>query len=123
MIDVDALSSAIMEEIYHYSNEATEQVKQACKEEAKNCLDEIKQTSPKQTGQYKKGWKVVVELEDKYNIRLRVKNTTNWRLTHLLEYGHLNRDGSRTEGRPHIKPAEEKANKRLIERIRRTYNP
>lgn len=50
-------------------------------------------------------------------------NKAHYRLTHLLEFGHANRDGSRTKPIPHIRSTEnkykEKFVKELEEKIRR----
>lgn len=52
-----------------------------------------------------------------------VYNRQHYRLTHLLEFGHANRDGSRTRAIPHIRPTEdkyrEKFRQELEEKIRR----
>ena len=50
-------------------------------------------------------------------------NREHYRLTHLLEFGHANRDGSTTEAIPHIRKTEdkyrEKFEQELEKRIRR----
>ena len=47
-------------------------------------------------------------------------NTFMEELTHLLEDGHLNRDGSRTEGKPHIEPAAQAAEAILMKKVELT---
>ena len=59
------------------------------------------------TGKYNKGWKVNTK-KGRGIINCTVWNSTDWRLTHLLENGHLKRNGGRTRAFVHIKPVEEK---------------
>jgi len=49
-----------------------------------------------------------------------IYNKPHYRLTHLLEDGHLNRDGSRTEGKPHIEPAARAAEAILMKKVELT---
>ena len=46
--------------------------------------------SPKDTGDYKKGWRIK---QDKARKSIIVHNATDYQLTHLLEHGHVKRNG------------------------------
>ncbi|HZH62393.1 MAG TPA: HK97 gp10 family phage protein, partial [Metabacillus sp.] len=79
---------------------------------AKNTVNYLKKNSPENTGDYAKGW-----AKKKVGTAQVIHNRTDYQLTHLLEKGHVNRDGSRTEAIPHIKHAEEKAINEYIEEV------
>lgn len=46
-------------------------------------------------------------------------NKEHYRLTHLLEFGHANRDGSRTKPIPHIRETEDKYRQRFANELER----
>jgi len=117
MTQVDDLTAQLMAELSQYTAEVAVEVKQACKDVSKEMTADIKRDSPVKTGDYKKGWKAKVEFEDKNNIRITTYNATDYQLTHLLEFGHAKVNGGRVEGKPHIRPNEEKAKTELVKRI------
>lgn len=108
-IRVDDLANEIAKELKNYSDVVTDDLKEACKEVAKNAAKEIKDNSPKQSGEYKKGWKTKIAYNKGNDIRVVVYNANKPQLTHLLENGHAKVGGGRVEGHPHIAPAEQNA--------------
>jgi len=46
-----------------------------------------------------------------------IYNKYHYRLTHLLEFGHVNRDGSRTKAFPHIAAVNEQVCKKFEEKV------
>lgn len=117
-VDVSGLYVAIETELAKYSQEVADQIKKDVQEVAKECLEEIKQKSPKRTGKYRRGWRVEVVYESNEDIRIVVHNKTSGQLTHLLEFGHAKVNGGRVEGRAHIGPAEQRAKKSLLEKAK-----
>ena len=87
---------------------------------AKGTVQELKNTSPKLTGDYAKGWAVKQE-KGVGKMNFIVHNRTDYQLTHLLENGHVirNKKGTygRVSGRKHIAPVEEWASDELPRRI------
>ena len=80
--------------------------------------DQLKNTSPKRTGKYRKGWRVKTDKGDGY-VECIIHNSTNYQLTHLLEKSHLTRNGRKTTPKVHIKPVEEsciKEYEKLVEK-------
>ena len=98
-----------------FSIELKSRVESAADKVSKNTAKRLKQTSPKKTGDYARGWSRK-KIEGGYV----VYNRTKPRLTHLLEYGHAlaNQFGSlgrRVAAHPHIKPAEQEGIKEFEE--------
>lgn len=106
-----------------YSEDIQEGIIKAAEEVAKDGANKLKQTSPKNTGKYAKGWKVK-EIKGNGYIKTTIHNSTNWQLTHLLEKPHVikNKWGTYGTSKPqvHIKPVEQeciKSYEKQVERI------
>ncbi len=117
-VDIDDLASVVAEELARYSQEVTDGMKKEIKTVSRECKQEIQQNSPVLTGSYKDGWRTKVDFESREDIRVVVHNKTDYQLTHLLEKGHAKATGGRVEGRPHIGPAEQNAEKKLLEKVK-----
>lgn len=119
---VDNLANAISKELEKYSETFTEKVKQHTEVVAKECAEELKNTSPSSKSggskKYAKGWTYKKAYESNSGVRYRVLNKNKPQITHLLEYGHAKQNGGRVNAKPHIKQAEEKAKNKLIRLIK-----
>ena len=97
--------------------EVKEAAEDAIDESSKETAKLLREISPKRKGNYAKGW--TVKKEDKLT-RI-VHNKTHYRLTHLLEKGHVLRRGGRKIGDAaafvHIAPAEDIARDLLASKI------
>lgn len=100
-MDIDNLAREVTRQLEFYSNFVQDEVDVIAKEVSTDTAKRLKQTSPERTGKYATGWKVK---KNKGNYI--VHNAVAPQLTHLLENGHMNRDGSRTAPVVHIKPVE-----------------
>lgn len=117
-IKIDDLASEIAKELTEYNQEVTDGIKAEVKTVAKECKNEIQQNSPVDTGSYRKGWQVKTAYESSGDIRVVIRNRTDYQLTHLLEYGHAKVNGGRVNGKPHIRPAEEHAEQKLMKKVK-----
>jgi len=124
-IKIDDLASAVMKELENYEAQATAATKRAVEKTAEECRQDISNNATvfkgsKYAGSWRKKLSYYSAKENRYTIY-----STKYQLTHLLEYGHEKwlwgtYSGSRVDARPHIRPAEERAEQRLISEIKRT---
>ena len=117
-VDVNEFARAVAEELESYRQDVTDGVKDAVKDAADQCCDEIRQNSPRKKGKYRRGWRTKTDFENAEDIRITVHNKTSYQLTHLLENGHVKRGGGRVAGKPHIRPAEQHAEKKLLREVK-----
>lgn len=119
-IKIDNLSSAIANELKEFAKIETDEMKKAIKETGKETVKELQQTSPKNKGSYAKHWSSKTTYENTKEIRVSVyEKKPEYRKIHLLEKGHAKRNGGRVAGIPHVRPAEEKAIRKIEERIKK----
>lgn len=111
-IEVDLLSKEIMKALESYSDDISEIVENVANRVGKKATSELKRNSPKGSRKsYSKGWRLKKDRLSKNKYTIKIYNKTDYQLTHLLEFGHANRDGSRTKAQAHIRPVEEKYSK------------
>lgn len=117
-VAITGLSDAMTDILSDYGVTVNGKIKTSVDEVSKNCVKELKATSPKRTGNYAKGWTRKKEVDSSNKSAYVVHNSKHYRLTHLLEKGHAKRGGGRTKPRVHIAPAEEKAISEIEKRIK-----
>ena len=132
--DVDALVSALNREC----NYTVEEVNVAIGEAGNAAKDYLLSSSPVDTsksaklhviskgknkgsltggsGAYRKGWRIKTYTENGMKA-VKVYNETCYQLTHLLEFGHLTKNGKFVKPVPHIKQAEELAERVLEDKL------
>lgn len=98
-IDLNNILNGYVKEVRDGLDDAKDKV-------AKEAVSQLKVKSPKNTGKYASDWGVKVQGSKRV-----VYNKKHYQVTHLLENGHANRDGSRTPAKVHIKPVDDFVNK------------
>lgn len=111
-IDAGGLVAEITKALEQYTKEVSEAIEKDKEETAKAIVDELKQSTAwtdrtKGAKNYRKGFAVKKEGQ-KGNQSFIVYNKNKPQVTHLLENGHLLRNGKRSAGRPHWRPISEK---------------
>lgn len=122
IISPDDLAGVLAEYCREYTEEITEKVEEGIENIGIEAAREVKELSPVSDGSdksvpkgaYRRSWTCKIEKErGKLTATVYVKGK-HYRLTHLLENGHLNRDGTtRSREFPHISIANEHAQKKV----------
>ena len=112
------LERAVKDILQDYSVEVSKAAEEAVTEVSKEATKKLRQTSPKRSGKYGKGWASKVEKTATTAEATVYGKTGTYQLAHLLENGHAKRGGGRVNGNTHIKPVEEWAISEVEKRIR-----
>jgi len=107
-VQIDGLAEAVEKILDEYGDRTLDAIDEAATIVGKSTVKELKATSPKRSGDYRRGWRTKKESR-RLSRTVTVHNKTRYMLTHLLEKGHLTKAGTRVAGRPHIAPAEQGA--------------
>ena len=118
MTNIQGIAQEIQRQLQYYARGVSEKVDKAKDEVTDTLKADVIRDSPERRPSYKKGWRIKKGL--KSNI---LHNATDYRLTHLLENGHAKRNGERYEGKPHIRPNEEKAVREFLKQVERAIEP
>lgn len=117
-VSVSNLNKAIADYLDEYREDIEEDVVESSDKLIKEARAEVQAKSPKDTGAYAKGWTIATEKGTNYYKR-RIHNKNRYQLTHLLEFGHATRSGSRVPAQPHITPVELKYKNKFIQELER----
>lgn len=117
VIGIDKFADEIQKIAEGYVEEVNKAVAEVLPKVGKDAVKELKQTSPKKTGRYAKGWTSKVEKE-RLSTSVSIYNKDRYQLTHLLEKGHAKVNGGRVPAHPHIKPAEDHAADNAVKQIK-----
>lgn len=107
-IKADDMSSEIVRMLTEYTEEVTDIAKSVVDEISQGAMEETKNHIEWKDKVYSKNFALKKSFEDKRNKR----NTwyvkaPYYRLTHLLEFGHITRNGGRTRSFPHVRYGDE----------------
>ena len=110
-INITEIADAVSQVFADYCDDVVNAVNGAAEEVAKACAQDLRQNSPKDSGRYARSWKVKRQRGTGGKTQIWVVyNEKHYRLTHLLERGHLKAGGEdRVRAIPHIEPARDEA--------------
>lgn len=118
------LAKLVADELEAYTDEVQEAMDAAAdivaKETNKIIKSHIQFNQP--TGKYVKAFRIAKTSKGRESGRLWYVKAPHYRLTHLLEKGHLTRSGSRVKAYPHIRYGEEYAQANLMKEFEEQLN-
>jgi len=101
-----------------YTADIQKGMKAVAKQNAKDLRKSLKSSSPRRSGEYAKEWAIKNTMNSYYAYEDTVHNKKHYRLTHLLENGHIHfRTRRKVKPEKHIAKAFEKVYKKYIKDI------
>lgn len=120
-IKPEQLDETIRGQLETYSAEITKNINENLKEVADTTAETLKKGGAykERTGKYTPDWSVTARkaVSTTQGERYSVHNRKHYQLTHLLEKGHVTRNGKRTRAFEHILPAEQAAEELAVEAV------
>lgn len=120
-----SVAEQLSEILQEFERQEFETIEQTFDQVSKETVAQVKSLSPKApgSGKYARGWTVKVTSK-LGGLSVVIYNRKHYRLTHLLEKGHVVRNqygtyDRRTEAQPHIAKAQEFGNSRLLAELMR----
>lgn len=127
-VTIDNLSSEIMKALKEFEGVTEKDCEDGVLDTAEEAVKELRLANPPGSGEYQswqkynRGWGIKATIRGKKTSAI-VHNKTEYRLTHLLEFGHALVAGGRRVGNTrafeHIAPVAKKAEENLIKFIRK----
>lgn len=116
-VSIDDLATEITAAVREYTEDVTEAIEQEVDETSKQLVKDIRNDSPRKTGEYSKGW-TRKKVSSGGHIAYVIYNRKKGSIAHLLEFGHAKRGGGRVPGRPHIRPNYDRTEPEMMRRIK-----
>lgn len=113
-ISIDDLAKTIESEVRNWTKDVVDDIDDIKKDITKNGVKQLRESSPKRTGDYAKNW---TSQKLKNGDQVIYQKAPTYRLTHLLENGHAKRNGGRVSPKVHIAPVEEELLSNYISRV------
>lgn len=127
-VGVINLDKVIKEILTEYGDDVYKVLGTAVEQVSEEAVRKLQAGGPfRGTGAYKRDWTSTVEPVSRLRTKRIIHNADHYRLAHLLEKGHLIRNGTRrifgnVQAYPHIKPVETWAQQELPRKVEEMLN-
>lgn len=115
-IEAADFSKEVNKILNDYGQHAREALDEAIPVVADQATQELKGAGTFNGTKYRRSWTSKVE-ETRLGVNAVVYNKSQYRLTHLLEFGHAKQNGGRTRAFPHIAPINDKVGDEVVKEL------
>lgn len=117
-IKLEDFDKAVTKTLELYSRDVTEGILKAVDTVSKDAVKKLKTAGAFKGKIYRSGWKYKTVYKGRYEQRNVIFNAKQPQITHLLEYGHVKRNGrGLVRAFPHILPVEQEAIKDFEKKV------
>ena len=122
----DELKAVLYEMIKEFDSNVAQAAGEAAAEVSKDARQQLKSSSPKRSGKYASGWAIHTEKSKGIIREVSVHNIVKPGLTHLLEFGHVTKNGTtrktgktlrRTPAHSHIEAVNTEVQEKFVREI------
>ena len=114
MIDIEKELAEILDS---YKADVVEMASKAAESAGRQVAADLRAVNIQRRPRYRTQWATKKGKLASGRIKVTVYNKKDYRLTHLLEYGHPMPKGGRSPAIPHIKPIEKKYTNKYVETV------
>lgn len=117
VVGVSNFSVVFSDMIRRYGSDVYDALEESINQVAKESAAELKTAGQfkDRSGKYRKSWTWKKMKESYLRHSATVYNKDEYRLTHLLEFGHAKKNGGRTKAYEHIAPVNDKADEMVVD--------
>ena len=121
-VHINDFEKILLKELEEWKDVTMNDIREKVDKHGKELKKKVVKDSPERSGDYLKSWRIRFEGLSTAHYKSLIYNKDHYRLTHLLEHGHLKRNGTdKTRKFPHLIENEEAQTKEFIKDVERLF--